>query len=269
MNHRFLIVSDLDGTLLSSEKKILPKTKKLLLELQKEGHIIALASGRPPRAVLPYYEELGLDGPIITYNGACVYDPKDKSFPPYHFYFKKEDVIDYINKFEEGDIVEMFAETDDTIYFMNEENKFSKMFHLEGMKIVTGDFRKTLHEDVYAFVFKFKDQKTMDRGLKEELHDDNLFFRSWYDCRYIAELGTYTTSKATGIEKIRLVHNIDKAHTIAFGDAENDVEMLTSVGIPFAMKNASEKLKSLVPNITEYDNDHEGIYYALKKLFER
>ena len=42
-----LVALDLDGTLTNDEKKITPKTKDALMEIQKQGHIVALASGRP------------------------------------------------------------------------------------------------------------------------------------------------------------------------------------------------------------------------------
>lgn len=42
-----IIFLDLDGTLTNDEKKITPKTKEALMDIQKRGHIVALASGRP------------------------------------------------------------------------------------------------------------------------------------------------------------------------------------------------------------------------------
>ena len=42
-----IIFLDLDGTLTNDEKKVTPLTQKALLEMQKAGHIVVLASGRP------------------------------------------------------------------------------------------------------------------------------------------------------------------------------------------------------------------------------
>ena len=75
-------------------------------------------------------------------------------------------------------------------------------------------------------------------------------------------------NKASGISKLQSYYHIDRIHTIAFGDAENDVEMLSTAGVPYAMKNASPHLKQIVHNVTLEDNNHEGIYLTLKAFFE-
>ena len=76
-----LIFIDLDGTLLNDSFELTPYTKDVLKRISEKGHLVVLASGRPPRAILPYYEELGLKTPFIAYNGTYVIDPNDKSFP--------------------------------------------------------------------------------------------------------------------------------------------------------------------------------------------
>ncbi|MBR3266554.1 MAG: HAD-IIB family hydrolase, partial [Bacilli bacterium] len=59
-----LIFIDLDGTLLNDSFELSPYTVKVLKEVSKKGHKVILASGRPPRAMLPYYKQLGLDTPF-------------------------------------------------------------------------------------------------------------------------------------------------------------------------------------------------------------
>ena len=76
MKVRFL-ASDLDGTLLTTEKTITPYTQEVLIEEQKRGITIILASGRPLYSILPYAEQLELQrfgGFIISFNGSLVWD---------------------------------------------------------------------------------------------------------------------------------------------------------------------------------------------------
>ncbi len=266
-NQKFLIVSDLDGTLLDESKHIMEKTASYLKELKREGHVIALASGRPPRAILPYYDELGLDGPIISYNGACVYDPKDDSFPRYDEYYKKEDVLSFLSRFKNGEIIHSFAESETKVFYTSHDEEFNEMFNHDGMEMVYGDFEDILDEDVYAFVFQTTEE-SKKKIAEVSLPDESLFLRHWYGVKTVAEFGSYKRSKATGISLLQKCYHIDRAHTIAFGDAENDVEMLTTAGVPFAMKNANPHLKEIVHNVTLEDNDHEGIYLTLKNFFE-
>ena len=67
-----VLVLDLDGTLTNSKKEVTPRTLEALLEVQKRGVKIVLASGRPTYGVAPVADELGLDkygGYILSYNG--------------------------------------------------------------------------------------------------------------------------------------------------------------------------------------------------------
>lgn len=72
----YLICLDLDGTLLTDDKEISPYTKEILTELQKAGHHIMIATGRPYRASQIYYHELNLETPIVNFNGAFVHHQK-------------------------------------------------------------------------------------------------------------------------------------------------------------------------------------------------
>ena len=53
-----MIVLDLDGTLTNRDKIITPRTKQALMEAQKMGKIVVLASGRPTAGIKPLAEEL-------------------------------------------------------------------------------------------------------------------------------------------------------------------------------------------------------------------
>ena len=72
-----LIVLDLDGTLTNSEKQITPRTKRALMEAQKQGVRLVLASGRPTFGIMPLANELELaryGGFILAFNGGKIID---------------------------------------------------------------------------------------------------------------------------------------------------------------------------------------------------
>ena len=85
MNKKYLIALDLDGTLLKDDKTISIKTKEYLKELEKEGHLIVITSGRALRSVLEYYNDIGLSSsPVIAYNGHYSTDPNLKHYEIIH-----------------------------------------------------------------------------------------------------------------------------------------------------------------------------------------
>ncbi|MDH3582631.1 MAG: HAD-IIB family hydrolase, partial [Phycisphaerae bacterium] len=69
-----LVALDLDGTLLTGEKRLNPATVRAVHECVKQGVKVVLASARPPRAVRKVWEILGLNTLSIHYNGALIHD---------------------------------------------------------------------------------------------------------------------------------------------------------------------------------------------------
>ena len=70
-----LIISDIDGTLITSDHQLTPATKRAALELRMQGIHLALASSRPPRSIIPIARELGLRAPFAAFNGALIQLP--------------------------------------------------------------------------------------------------------------------------------------------------------------------------------------------------
>jgi Cof subfamily protein (haloacid dehalogenase superfamily) len=73
-----LVVSDIDGTLITSNHEITPETKRVSLELRLHGMHLCLASSRPPRSIKPIARELGLRAPFAAFNGALIQLPDDQ-----------------------------------------------------------------------------------------------------------------------------------------------------------------------------------------------
>ncbi|MBO1362159.1 HAD-IIB family hydrolase, partial [Acetobacter sacchari] len=72
-----MLVLDLDGTLTNTQKEITPRTREELIELQRKGVLLVLASGRPTYGIAPLADELQMDrfgGYILSYNGGEIID---------------------------------------------------------------------------------------------------------------------------------------------------------------------------------------------------
>ena len=130
-----LIAMDMDGTLLRSDNTISQNTKNILLEAQKKGIILALASGRSYAKLLPYAQQLQMQkygGYLIEVNGMAVYDlahakrhvdgrmPKENA----------QEVFTYFSKWK----VEIIGNMDEGMYDYNppallEEKKAYRKLH--------------------------------------------------------------------------------------------------------------------------------------------
>lgn len=77
-NNIDLIISDIDGTLITSDHVLTPATKRTALELRMNGVHLCLASSRPPRSIKPLAHELGMRAPFAAFNGALIQLPDDQ-----------------------------------------------------------------------------------------------------------------------------------------------------------------------------------------------
>lgn len=267
-NQKFLFVFDLDGTLLNEKKTICPKTAALLKELDSLGNIITLASGRAKRAIYPYYHELGLKGPFICYNGALITSPDNPDYQEHRIEFSQDIIKDFFTHFKEESFVNVMIENDTDQYYLKTNHEYVFFFHPEGMKIHEGSIKENLNHDVMTMVIENKDT-SRNKEIEDYVasHYENLGIRFWLDAPQFGELFHYQVNKSTSIDNVAKYYGIDRSHIICFGDAMNDFEMIGKAGISFAMKNGAEPLKKIASYTTEYDNDHEGIYYALMSLF--
>lgn len=265
---RHIIAIDLDGTLLRDDKTIDNKTKRFLQRLEKLGHIIVIATGRPYRAIMRYYDDIGLHGPIVCYNGACVTNPNDSQFRSQNFSFPLTVVKDIYDQVGPDHIENVMCETNRKIWLLKEDTDLSSFFWHDSMEIIYGDIRLTLDENPMTMIIKSAVRTPdSDKLLYEAVRrHDRLKIRFW-NLSTFSEIYYDFISKGHALHDIADQYGIPKDRIIAFGDAENDLEMLQMAGTGFAMNNAIENLKQHADFVTKYSNNEYGIFHALKKFF--
>ena len=89
-----------------------------------------------------------------------------------------------------------------------------------------------------------------------------LTFKRWHP--FVVNVLQEEVSKSLAIIKVLQYFDIDKSEAIAFGDGENDIDMLELVGLGVAMGNGNEKLKKIADFVTKKSSE-DGIEFALKK----
>lgn len=268
--NKYLICFDMDGTLLNEKKKISFLTGKYLQKLQKRGCMIVLASGRPKRELKRYYDQLKLTSPLVCLNGSYCYSPFDKDFPEYEFTFDKNIAIEITEELlNKGAIDNAFCENNSCVWLYKKDPDLINFFwnFTQDDRMVFGSFRDTLDKNPAAMLAESKKgghEKEIEEIVKKY---PGLNVRFWFNGHY-SELYFDGSSKAATLEKIAKFYGFKKERIIAFGDQHNDIEMLEWAGIGVAMKNASEELKEHADIVTKKDNNHNGIYHALKSIIK-
>lgn len=263
MNKRYLIAIDLDGTLLTKRRKISCANKRYLRKLEKEGHIIVLASGRPSRALLCFQKQIGLHAPIICYNGAYCFHPFDDNFKKTAYNFPL-DIVKQIYKDIGPEIYSnIMCETDDEIWLLTEDKGLNSFFWHDNMDIHYGDLDKTLNHDPWTMIIQLKNRDNDEKIVQAVTKHEGFSLRFWWNSPY-AEIFHLKTSKASCIKQIAQYYGIPKENTIAIGDANNDIEMIRESGFGIAMINGNEEVKQIANLVSKKDNNHSGVKQALK-----
>jgi 5-amino-6-(5-phospho-D-ribitylamino)uracil phosphatase len=260
----YLIALDLDGTLLKDDKTISAYSKEIISKAKAAGHIVCIATGRPFRSSSIYYDELNLDTPIVNFNGAYVHHPKDDSWGTYHTTLDLEVVKQIIDVAEDHHLHNVLAEIIDEVYFHYHDEKMIDVFSMGNPDIKIGDLRQNLGNDVTSILIHAAEEDVEKiRNYLSEVHAEVVDHRRWAAPWHVIEIIRAGMNKAIGLERISSYYNIPSERIIAFGDEDNDLEMLTYAGQGVAMGNAITRLKSVANKETK-TNEEDGVAHYLK-----
>lgn len=254
-----LIVLDLDGTLLTDTQKISPYTKDILYKAEEAGHKVMIATGRPFRASEVYYHELNLTTPIVNFNGALVHHPKNQLWTPMHSPIAMRvvhDVVDSVHKFQYENLI---AEVMDDVYLHSDRQDLMHLLTNGNPRITTGNLKLHLLEDPTSLLIQADANNVpIIRQHLQDVHAELIEHRKWGAPFPIIEIVRKGLNKAVGISKVAHEMEIPRDRIIAFGDEDNDFEMIDYAGIGVAMNNGIDELKSLANEIT-LSNNEDGI----------
>ena len=272
-----MLVLDLDGTLTNSKKEITEPTRKALLEIQKEGKIVVLASGRPINGVAPLADILEMEkygGYMLSFNGAritrcstgeIVYN---RTLPPSVIRPIYETVKTYPG-------VDIISYTDTEILSGICSNEYTeKEKFINNMKIVpVADFPDALNFPVNKLLLPGPPEileKIMPR-LKDEYHSLLNIYRSE---PYFLEIMPQNIDKAHSLQKLLSSIGLTADEMICCGDGYNDLSMIEYAGLGVAMENAQPVIKEAAnfvfikeaANFVTRSNDEDGILYVIDRF---
>jgi len=267
-SERYLIALDLDGTLMKSISEHDEETFEYVKKLKKDGHIIMIATGRPMRSSIKIYNELGLDTPLINYDGAFVTNPTNPNYKTTDLRIPKEVLFNlyYNNK---DILLNAFCEIHDDVYVDEDTEMVHPFLHPDGGRIFAGDFRETLKDDPHGALFFLNPENmaSFEQYIYQTYNND-ILYREWhFKGQYIVEIFSPKVDKSNGIKEAMEYYNIEKDHVIAIGDGPNDIGLLNKAHIKVAMGSAPEFLKVNASFVTK-DVDNNGVLYFLKNFFE-
>ena len=232
--------------------------------MRADGIPFVVVTGRMFRSVEPYLDELGLDEPVVCYQGAVVAERAGRfvRHVPIPLGLARE-AIEVVT----GAGHHLNCYVDDDLYVAEvtpEARSYADFQHLPIHPV--GDLLAWLDRPPTKLV-AVGEQHVMD-GLEAELKER--FAARLYISKSLpefVEIAAPEVTKASGFVLAAELLGVDPAQVVAFGDGENDVELLESVGYAVAVANAHERVLAVADLVCPRDSE-QGVAQVLEAYLD-
>jgi len=258
-----LIAFDIDGTLLRSDGSLSPRVRQAVREMKNQGCTIALATGRPWKAVTETVESLGVVDYCVCLNGASVHKSDGKAVK---FNSMTETQTKASAQLARRLIpgVGLAADMADGGHIWDEHftHDFPADFSMTPVRVP--DALLALDGPVLTWLLDCKDLPPMKaiELMSPQMPDGTEVRPSGLETPEIVASGV---SKGSGLDVIAAISSIDASKAWVFGDGLNDIEMFLWAGHSVAMKNGHPKVLSIAGDIAP-SHDQDGVAVVLERL---
>jgi len=266
---------DIDGTLVNDRKSVLKSTKEAIKIVKEQGVLVGVATGRGPFFVKDLMDDLNLDF-AVTYNGQYIFNkdrvlfasPIDKRSLRQIISYAKEnrkeiamgtrqDVVgSRIMSFGLSPLSQLVSRFVPKFLTRTVSHSFNRMIS-KALPQKEEDLLDLINQPVYQVLMLMTPEET-DHAAEQLNHLK--FTRS---NPFAADIINQGNSKLEGIRRVGKEYGFDLNQVMAFGDSDNDLEMLAGVGMSVAMGNGSSSVKEVAKHITASNQD-DGIHKALE-----
>lgn len=263
-----LAAVDIDGTLVTDKKELLPQTKADIQAFVRNGGVFVLATGRPTPGIRRYAEELdlkNLGGYVISYNGARTFDAKTNVL-----LFQKNIPVDcYSRIFDAADKLRLSLTgyKNDVAVTQKANDRYFQMEttinHLEIQRVP--DLRTEFTYETPKFLITGEADFLGDAEGKLRAMLSDLPLSVFRSEPFFLEITARGCDKGAAMLELAEARGIRQEETMACGDGFNDVTMLRAAGFGVAMENAQIPAKEAAAYITD-SNLENGVGKALRKF---
>ncbi|MBK8981303.1 MAG: Cof-type HAD-IIB family hydrolase [Ignavibacteria bacterium] len=267
-----LIVSDIDGTIVSSKNEVGDLTKQLVRKLKNKNILLSFASQRVHSSIIPIAAELDVSIPFISLNGSLIQDKDNKII-------LNRSVIDrkYVEKclrLAEKYYLKIALCYNDRIVY-TEDNSVVKDFMTRfGTTYSLVDSYEDYLDNVLEIIMTGNDRNNMREVQRKMrlpfgMYLKVKYFRSQsFQGVYNIEITRKGINKNTGLKILSKHLKLKKEEVMVFGDWYNDKDLFEFGGTNIALDNAVDELKDIADYITDKSNEDDGIGHFLQKFYD-
>ena len=260
-----LVVSDVDGTLLTHDKILTDGAKAAARRLHEAGIGLTIVSSRPTIGMGFLIEPLGITLPVGAFNGSSIVDSRLKPIeqhliPP----AVAQRSIDVLNAFG----VDIWLFSNERWYTRNSDGEYvpREKLAIKADPTIITDFTPHLPE-ACKIVGASSDAALLQRcevAMKQAVGQEATAVRSQ---TYYLDVTPPGYDKGTFVASMATRLGIPAEAIATIGDMENDLPMFARSGMSFAMGNAADGIKQRATHVTE-SNEREGFARAIDVILQ-
>lgn len=272
-----LAVLDVDGTLLEPDGTLSERVRDAVRAASASGCLVTLASGRRLWAIRPIVEALGIDTPVILYNGAIVYDIGREEtligaqLAPEVLHA----ALDLIWQSDFQPVVYGHPRSGELVYTGPAERDSAAIAHyfnrptVQPARMALEGLQRVLDPPLLAAMGHEDEMRALEQGIAA----------ARLECRTLVERQTFVPrspwwqldvsapgcSKGEALRRLCVRYGIGLAETLAVGDGINDLELVGTAGLGIAMGNAVPEVVRAAVTVVA-DNAHAGAAEAIERF---
>ena len=258
-----LIVSDLDGTLLTNTQEISKENREAIAYFEREGGRFTYISGRVARCLAPILQKLTPSVPVGCNNG-MVYDQHAGEWLD----FERMDpdiltvVEDILDRFPAAGLVVMGKRH---IYFSKRDPIGDRFKEIVGLSD-RYDWIADIQEPFCKVLFTYPAERFEELRRAVDAHPLSAKFEMVRSDPQYYEIMPKGCNKGRALERLAAHLNISPERTIAVGDNENDVSMFRKAHVGIAVANAAPKAKEAADVVLNVTNEQHAIAEIVRRL---
>lgn len=242
------IITDLDRTLLRTDKSVSEYTCAVLKKCHDRGILLMAATARPERAILTYQKQIGFDA-VTTLNGARIILPGEVMENG----IVSRSAEDILKKVTAIPNVILSMETGEGIY--------ANVSIPEWNAIVFEGFPALPTESIIYKILLSSEENMIQPEVEKALTPDT--YMTVAEGKLLQIMSTAST-KWNGIKAMLKTAGIDKSEAVYFGDDNDDIEPIKNCGVGVAVSNAIREVLDIADFVTE-GNDMDGVARYIEK----
>jgi Cof subfamily protein (haloacid dehalogenase superfamily) len=260
-----LVLSDIDGTLVSKIKLLTPASIEAVAALHQAGIAFAITSGRPPRGMAAISQRLQLTTPIAGFNGGVLNSPDLASVIECHE-FPAEDIVTTLDLLSAHGL-------DIWVYTRQRwllRDKFSAHVAHEATTVgfepeIIDDFTKIDLGHVIKIVGVSDDAPAMRRAVVDARGTLGDHVSATCSQPYYLDITNARANKGAVVDFLSRHLSIPHAQIATIGDSDNDMKMFARSGLSIAMGNANRDVQAAATCVTA-SNEQDGFAMAMNRF---